>query len=125
MILIIGGAYQGKLNYAKERFKLTEEDISYCSLEEEPDFSKPCISGLHLFVVGAIQRGIDPIEYINSRMEILKSKIIICDDICSGIVPLEKENRLWRDNTGKILQLLARQSDEVIRLFSGIPQNLL
>ena len=30
MILIFGGAYQGKLEFAKETFGLTEEDIHIC-----------------------------------------------------------------------------------------------
>ena len=31
MILIIGGAYQGKLDYAKEKFGLRDEDIFDCA----------------------------------------------------------------------------------------------
>jgi hypothetical protein len=31
MHLIFGGAYQGKLDYAKERYQLNEQDIFYCA----------------------------------------------------------------------------------------------
>ena len=38
MILIIGGAYQGKLDFAKETFGITDTDVHICS-EVEIDFS--------------------------------------------------------------------------------------
>ena len=39
MILIIGGAYQGKLDFAKEAFGITDEDVFVCK-DSEIDFSK-------------------------------------------------------------------------------------
>ena len=47
--------------------------------------------------------------------------IIICDDISSGIVPLKKEDRIWREETGKCLQYLSKESSKVYRVFCGIP----
>ena len=34
MILIIGGAYQGKLDYAKEAFGITDGDVHICNAED-------------------------------------------------------------------------------------------
>ena len=48
MILIFGGAYQGKLEFAKETFGLTEEDIHICG-NGEIDFSKRCIYAVEEF----------------------------------------------------------------------------
>ena len=42
MILIIGGAWQGKLDFARETFGLSQEEIYTCS-PGEIDFSKRCI----------------------------------------------------------------------------------
>ena len=39
MVLIIGGAYQGKLDYAKDTFGITDADVHTCG-SEEIDFSK-------------------------------------------------------------------------------------
>ena len=44
MILIIGGAYQGKLDFAKETFGVTDADVYICG-EDEIDFSKRCKIG--------------------------------------------------------------------------------
>ena len=51
----------------------------------------------------------------------IKDKIIICDEISSGIVPLKKEDRMWREETGRCLQYLSKESSCVYRIFCGIP----
>lgn len=124
MIVITGGACQGKLEYAKERFAFTEADIEYCTVENGLSFKKSCIYNLHLYILGAIRKGEDPIEIISKALSQLEDKILICDDICSGVVPIERENRLWRDNTGKIMQILCRNAVEVVRLFCGLPEKI-
>lgn len=43
MDFIIGGAFQGKLSYAKEAFGIEEKDIYICKENEEPDFTKRCL----------------------------------------------------------------------------------
>ena len=53
MILIIGGAYQGKLSYAKAAFSLASEDIFTCT-GTEIDFSKRCIDALEEFCYACV-----------------------------------------------------------------------
>ena len=48
MVLIIGGAYQGKLDFAKSTFDLSESDIFTCT-GGEIDFSKRCIDHIEEF----------------------------------------------------------------------------
>ena len=59
MILIIGGAYQGKLDYAKSTFGLTSQEVYTCS-GTEIDFSKPCVNALEEFCYACVQAGTDP-----------------------------------------------------------------
>ena len=40
MILVFGGAYQGKLEYALDQFDMTAEDVYRCSRDGEMDLSK-------------------------------------------------------------------------------------
>lgn len=124
MIIITGGACQGKRDYALERFGFAPQDVHYCSQESLPDFSKPCLCGLHLYLLGALERGEDPVEYIQANLEALKDSVILCDDICSGIVPITPQERRWRDAAGRVMQLLCREAQEVTRLFCGIPQTI-
>lgn len=56
MVLIIGGAYQGKLDFAKSTFDLSESDVFTCT-GGEIDFSKRCIDHIEEFTLGARSRG--------------------------------------------------------------------
>ena len=120
MILIFGGAYQNKTDFTKDRFGFNQGEIFFCSTETEINYDYPVIDKLHLFVLGMIKRNADPIDYIMKHMDDLKDKIIVCDDISCGIVPLGKDMRLYRDQLGKIMQLLSREANEVYRIFCGL-----
>ena len=120
MILIFGGAYQNKIGFTKDRFGFKQNEIYCCSTESEIEYDYPVIDRLHLFVLGMVERSADPIDYIMKHMDALKEKVIICDDISCGIVPLGKDMRLYRDQVGKIMQLLSREADEVYRIFCGL-----
>lgn len=119
MILVLGGAYSGKLEFVKEKYKVSDNDIFYCE-KETLDFSKKVICGLHIFTYTNSLNNISSLEIIKDNIELLKDKIIICDEISSGIVPLKKEERVWREDTGKVLQYLSKNADKVIRIFCGI-----
>ena len=87
MILIIGGAYQGKLDFAKNQYGITEEKIYTCTTEEI-DFSQQCIYKLEEFTY----HHPDPIGYFKANHEQWKDSILICQDIFCGVVPMGAEN---------------------------------
>ena len=119
MILVFGGAYNGKKDFIKEKFNINEEDIFYCS-DGEIDFSKKVICGLHKFTYNNTLKNKSSLEYIKENINLFKYKIIISDEISSGIVPLKKEDRMWREETGRCLQYLSKESSCVYRVFCGI-----
>lgn len=123
MILVFGGAYNGKLAYVKEKYNLDEEDIFYCN-SDNINLEKKVICGFHIFVKNMILENRSPLEYIKSNMDKLKDKIIITDDIGLGIVPIEKIDRIWRDEHGKSIQYISSKSKKVIRIFLGIEKVL-
>ena len=90
MILVFGGAFNGKLGFVKEEFEVSEEDIFYCN-EDKINFSKKVICGLHKFTYFNVTKEKSSIEFIKNNIKLFKNKIIICDDISSGIVPLKKK----------------------------------
>ncbi len=125
MILVIGGAYQGKIDYVKDEFNLQEEEIYFCSYEDiNINFNKNVIANLDKFILAMIKNNKEPIIYIKDNIEKFKDKIITCEDISCGIVPLEYEMRLLRDSIGHCLSILSKNSDKVVRLFCGIPMDL-
>lgn len=123
MILILGGAYQGKLDFAKAKFHLNDADVFSCT-DQSIDLSKPCIYGLETFVYHCLLQEIDPVEYIKANRSRLDSTVFICQDIFCGVVPMERQLRLWRDATGKLCQYLSREASEVYRIYCGLEQRL-
>ena len=124
MILVFGGAYQGKTGFVGEKFGYTKEKMFQCSEKTGMCYDYPVINCLHLFILGAVQRGDNPIEYIQKNLGFFKNKIVICDDISCGIVPLGKDFRLYRDQVGKVMQILSRESDQVYRVFCGLGEQI-
>ena len=57
MELIIGGAYQGKLDYAKEKYSLSEQDIFECSEDKDIDTSKKCIYHYEKYLMYCCKNG--------------------------------------------------------------------
>jgi adenosyl cobinamide kinase/adenosyl cobinamide phosphate guanylyltransferase len=195
MILIIGGAYQGKLDFAMEKF--AGYALVQCELDAETDeaadvgaadagvgtsaadasvgtgaadsaddsagaagvggaatvtgvagvagvandatvlsaadalaqadSAKPCIyNSIHLLILSQMRKGIDPQAYFSELLDQgkLQNAVLICDDISSGVVPIDKEMRLWRDATGMVMGMLSKHSEQVYRLFAGIASQL-
>ena len=119
MILIIGGAWQGKLDFAKETFGITDADIFTCT-GEEIDFSKRCIYGVEAFTL----HHPDPIGYFEAHRTLWEDSIFILQDIFCGVVPCSAEDRAWRQKTGRLAQYLSREATRVSRIFCGLEQRL-
>ena len=60
MDLVIGGAYQGKLEYARRTYALTDEDLFFCTPVHAIDPGKRCICRLEEYVLGCVRRGEQP-----------------------------------------------------------------
>ena len=119
MHLIIGGAYMGKLEFARESFGLSPEEIFDCR-EGSPDFSRRCLYHLEDFA----RECADPVAFFRDNREKWQHSILICRDISGGIVPMDKEDRLWREKTGHLCQYLSKEADRVSRIFCGLEQRL-
>jgi adenosyl cobinamide kinase/adenosyl cobinamide phosphate guanylyltransferase len=123
MIFIIGGAYQGKTDFAREAFALTDADIYTCT-GEEPDFSHRCIDNLENFTLACTQQGSDPTDYFRAHRAEWENCIFICRDMFCGVVPLDAQTRAWRQDTGRLTQYLSREAERVSRIFCGLEQRL-
>ena len=124
MILITGGSFQGKKDWAKEAFQLKDDDFFTCSEGTELDFSKKAVEHLEAFVLGCIREGKDALTFFEEKKEAFQDKILIGDDIFSGVVPMEKENRMWREEAGRLYVSLSKEASEVYRVFLGIGKRL-
>ena len=124
MTLIFGGAYQGKLDYAQQTFGPGLTVYKCHESEENPSFGGAVVASYHLLVLAQIRRGMDPCAFLEARWPDLREKIILCDDISCGVVPLDAETRRWREAVGRCMGMLAGRADSVIRVFCGIGMKL-
>lgn len=108
MKLVIGGAYQGKKEYAIEHYGNPENVI--------PDF--------HLFILELLKKDVGPVEYLTEHMSDYVDKVIICDDIFCGVVPADPLMRKWRESLGAVLAVITKECDEVVRVFCGLGMRL-
>ena len=121
MVLVFGGAYNGKVDFVKAKFNIKDEEIFKVKDELEIDFSKKVIKDFHKFTYNMCLHNNDIKEYLEKNISLFEDKIIISDDISEGIVPLKKEERMWREETGRCLQYLSKEASCVYRIFCGIP----
>ncbi len=123
MDFIIGGAYQGKLDVARRKFKISVSDIFICG-ECDIDFSKKCIYGVDKFSLYCVKNGIEAKEYFELHKAEWQDSVIICDDIFCGVVPIDSTLRSWREMTGRLCTYLTENARTVTRVFCGLEQQL-
>ncbi|MBP0955977.1 MAG: bifunctional adenosylcobinamide kinase/adenosylcobinamide-phosphate guanylyltransferase [Oscillospiraceae bacterium] len=119
MILIIGGAYQGKTEYARS---LGISDICDGASEGTDRIWKhSAVNNFQLLVKRQLEAGLDPLLEAERLLQKNPDILIISTEIGGGIVPIEKSERLWREAVGKVCCFLARNSSRVVRVICGIP----
>lgn len=124
MELIIGGAFQGKTEYAKKNMSIPDAEIFICEKDNAPDFCKKCISHIERFSFWCVEHGIEPADYFFEHAGNIENKIIISDDISCGVVPIDKTERAWREANGRLLIKISEKAEHVTRIFCGLSQRL-
>ena len=125
MKFITGGAYQGKAEIACKLFGISADEIingSDCTIEEA--LSAVCIRDYHRLVSRLMDMNTDPIEFTQRICRENSSCVIIMDEIGCGIVPMEKRERIYRENVGRCGCIIAAESDTVVRVICGIAEFL-
>lgn len=118
MKLIIGGRGQGKLDYVREKYKIRPDEIA-CELGENQ-----VVYGLHSIVKNLAQEGEDPVSVVLRHAESHPETIYICDEVGSGVVPIDQFERQWREAVGRVCTALAGRAEKVERIFCGLPMIL-
>ena len=125
MVFVIGGAYQGKLDYVRAQVCAPDTSVWACHEQNlEIDWSCQVIDKIHLLVWARQQAGLDTLDYLRQHQSLLQEKIVICDDLSSGVVPIDRDTRFWRENVGRCSVWLAREAERVVRVFCGLATEL-
>lgn len=139
MELYIGGFAQGKLEYVKCRYNENQKteklfvkvidcvDSHYKKMLLETECDVLILNHLHLWVRDLLDEGMEEEKIQTTILSWIKSNpdaIIICDELGNGIVPIKKQERIWREQTGRLMIELAKQAERVERILCGLGQRL-
>lgn len=130
MELYIGGAFQGKLEYVKSLYNSRNPQIygrndfeKLLSLENQDAIW----NDFHLTIKNLLEKNENQEKIASQVFSIIEKnpeiKIISCE-IGSGIVPIEKSDRIWRDFSGHLLVQIAKKAEKVVRIICGLPQRI-
>lgn len=106
MIFVIGGYKSGKKQFVINNFNYNEKDFSKNILD-----NCKVLYDLH------------ELEFLNQEKVIcslLEKEIVICNEIGCGLVPINKNDRVQRENMGRLCIELAQKSECVYRVYAGI-----
>jgi len=109
MVLIVGGSYQGKTEFAKKNFPKAQ-----------------VFNNCHVFIKKHTEDGLNQEQILEEIHHVISEGdwVVISDEIGNGIVPMDADERRWRENTGRILIQLAKEASEVYRVTVGIGQRI-
>ncbi|MCI9173893.1 MAG: adenosylcobinamide kinase [Lachnospiraceae bacterium] len=129
MILITGGAFQGKLEAAEELFSEREDGKEPLVLEgtqKEPEGLQKAdiIHDFHLWIRSILEEGKEPYEMTEKLLEANPNVIIILNQMGCGIVPMDPFDRKYRETVGRIGCMLAKRAEEVYLLNCQIARRL-
>lgn len=119
MILIIGGAFQGKGAYAKKRYP----QISFQEggdLSREELFLAQGILNLQDYIKREIKKG-GQVSGLGRELFAKNPGVVVtCQEVGCGIVPVDRWDRAWREATGRVCTEIAENSSQVVRMCCGI-----
>mgnify|MGYP004466660127 FL=1 len=118
MMLIIGGSYEGKTEYAEAGGISDICDGETAGFEEIKKHK--CVKNYQMLVKRQLEAGIDPLIEAEKLFDECPDIVIISTEIGCGIVPIEKSERIWRETVGNVCCFIAAKSEKVIRISCGI-----
>lgn len=141
MVLVVGGSFQGKLEYVKKELEkqgilLSEEETAdgrtFDLFGDHSKCKKPLLvfNRLHDMVLRCMQEM--PFDDAEQLMQTCKGQmepllahfpqiVIICDEVGYGVIPLEREQRIYREAVGRLLCDLAQRAEKMERIVGGFP----
>ena len=109
MILIIGGEGSGKRSFARS-LGWADADMADGVLD-----ARPVIYHTEKLTMADPESGAALFEQLKGK------EVVICNEVGSGIIPLDPKERRGREETGRLCSRLAREATAVVRMVCGLP----
>ena len=121
MKLVIGGAFQGKKEYVKKHFFLSDKQmIDGKDAEYEDIFHCTCLYHFHEWIKKGLEQEWDFEDVAEKIQERNPELIVISNELGYGVGPIDAFDRKYREGTGRLCTQLAVKSQQVIRVVCGL-----
>lgn len=119
MILVIGGANQGKKEYVKEKFQ-AERWCSGADCSRRELYLAEAAEHFELFLRRELKAGRDAEAAAQELLRRNPNVILVSDEIGCGLVPVDAFEREYRECVGRVMTGLAKEAAAVHRVVCGI-----
>lgn len=120
MRLIVGGAFQGKYKFAREKLNIQDGWADGDDCQFSDIYHCRAIQHFHRYVKRALEDHVDLTGLAKNLREQNPDITILTNELGSGVVPVDQFDRLYRDELGRVCEELAAEADEVYRVICGI-----
>lgn len=120
MKFITGGIFAGKYERLRALGFAPDEIADGRDVPFGEAFAKPALYKLNALVRRLLAAGEDPMEFVAKQAALHPDIVIACDEVGCGVVPIEKEERDYREAVGRISCLLAERASSVERIYCGL-----
>lgn len=124
LILITGGAYQGKSAFAQRLAGELIEGTEQPEMDGRKVSDWKILEDLHLRIAEMLKASQDPRKEMQKLIGEESRLIVTVQELGCGIVPVDIFDREWREVTGRICCELAEKAQAVYRMTCGIPTRL-
>lgn len=109
MMLVVGGACSGKRGFVVDSLGFAPGDLSADPASDAP--------------VAVDAQNMARTRSNEELLALLAGKrVVVCDEVGCGIVPLNADDRAWRERVGRLCCDLAARADTVVRMVCDVPQ---
>lgn len=118
MELIIGGAFQGKSEYAKKHFPKINW-VNGNDIDEEQLLNAQGILRFHEYIKNEMKQEHDVSALAKKIIERNPQVVLVSDEVGYGVVPVDAFERAYREAVGRTCTELAAYSSRVTRVICG------
>jgi adenosyl cobinamide kinase/adenosyl cobinamide phosphate guanylyltransferase len=139
MHVILGGAYNGKAKWVRNKYELKGKEYIWITAYKKEPFPVSLEKyDTSLLVLEGVEQWIRQVSSVKNAIysrdegrDVIKNwkyweqqsgrkLVVIGNDISKGIVPMEKADRVWRDAAGWFFQDLVQECDQFDVIWYGI-----
>lgn len=131
MKLVIGGAFQGKIEFAQKTYCIADGWVNGAECSWEDIISCKGVFAFHEFIRKLLLES-ENLTDMQHRAEQMADElyarnpqiVVVSNELGYGVVPMDKTDRAWRELTGRFCTRLAEHSEEVTRVICGLGMKL-